>query len=66
MQSERNLEVFISHGSLKDKVSEFLYALGVVYDDEEIIDIKFGNLNGDIVPLVLKIKPEVEFIKHHV
>ena len=64
MNSERNLEVFISHGNLKDKVSEFLYALGVVYDDEEIVDIKFGALNGDIVPLVIKLKPEVEFIKH--
>lgn len=58
----REIETCISIANIKDQVGALLYAAGIVYDNEDIIDIEFdfeGRSNA-VVPFKIKIKKHQE------
>jgi hypothetical protein len=61
------IEMALSRSNIVDQVAALLYATGVAYDNENISDIQFGAMNGEIVPIKVSInKPqEVQHIIHN-
>lgn len=64
MNSVRTLETAISEANVKDQVAAFLYSIGVVQDNQDIVDIEFGNKNDGIIPLKIKLKEDLEVGRH--
>jgi hypothetical protein len=62
----RTIETSISVDNIKDQVIAFLYAIGVVHDNEGVVDITMGEVNNNLVPLAIQIKREgeVKLIRH--
>jgi len=62
----RTIETSISVDNIKDQVIAFLYAIGVVHDNEGVVDLKMGEMNNNLVPLAIQIKREgeVKLIRH--
>ena len=59
----RTIELSISKSNLDAQVAQFLYAMGVVFDDEEVKDIQYKFNGGDIVPLKIRIEKEVKVFR---
>ena len=63
----REIETNISFSNIKDQVAAFLYATGMIHDNEDVIDIQFDwqFVNSSSIPITLKLKKhqEVEIIK---
>lgn len=66
----RVIETTINRDTIVSQVAAFLYAAGIVNDDEHISNIQFGELFGasdtELVPIKihLKMPQRVEVIKH--
>lgn len=63
----RNLESYISDGTVKDLIAAHLYATTLVSDDEEVLELDLGEPNREGVrPIRYKIikNKEVELIVH--
>ena len=56
MNSERSIELTISRDNVVSQVAAFLAAIGVVKDNEEILDIKFGDIHKDQIPIKISFK----------
>ena len=66
----RTIETVINRDTIVSQVAAFLYAAGIVNDDEHITNIQFGELFGasttEHVPIKIFFKQpqSVEVIKH--
>jgi hypothetical protein len=57
----RTIETSIHHKTIEDQVAAFLYASGIMHDNNEILKIHFGELKKDgTVPLEITFKEEKE------
>lgn len=54
--NSRCLELSLNRDTIVSQVSAFLYASGLIHDKEEFIDIKFGDMSEDIVPIKILFK----------
>jgi hypothetical protein len=54
----RSLEATISLSNIKDQISALLYAVGLVKDSEDIVELEFkrNDLYKELVPISFKIK----------
>lgn len=61
----RVIETTINRDTIVSQVSAFLYAAGVVLDNEEVLDIEFGGIENSLVDIKIHIKKpqKVEIIK---
>lgn len=63
----REIELTISRQNVVDQIAALLYATGVIYDNEHVIDIVYEGAGGnETVPLKIRLKREqqVEVIQH--
>jgi hypothetical protein len=69
---ERHVSITVS--TIKDQIASLMYAFGVVNDNEDIIDIRFGykrvmDTDEELIPIILKIRnrntTEVKIITHN-
>lgn len=51
----RTVRTNISRSNLDAQIAALLYAVGIVNDDEEILEIKIKKLSDDIVPITISI-----------
>jgi len=60
--TSRTIETAISTGMIRDQIIQFLYATGIVREDEDVKSLDFGklvNLNKDsVIPLKINFKGE--------
>jgi len=56
MNSERSIQLTISRDNVVSQVAAFLVAIGVIRDNEEIVDIKFGDVSKELVPITICFK----------
>ena len=54
--TERTLELSISKSNLYEAIGDFLCRMGFVNFNEDVVDIKLGNMDNDPVPLCVTIK----------
>ena len=55
----RTIEMNVSQQNIDDQVSAFLYSIGVVHDNEEIVSLDYGQL-GSVRPLKIEIYKKSE------
>lgn len=66
----RTIETTINRDTIVSQVAAFLYAVGIVHDDEHILNIQFGELFGasdkELVPIKIELKKKqrVEVLKY--
>ena len=60
----RTIEQSVSLDNIKDQIAALLYATGVVHDNEDIEELVIPGVNTPIVNIKIKIRGEVEQIKH--
>lgn len=56
MNSQRTLEMTISRDNMVSQIAAFLYAIGIVHGNEEVINIQFTDVNQELVPIKVIIK----------
>lgn len=57
----RTIKLSLNRKTIEDQIAAFLYAIGVVKDNEDVAEIKMEwSDKADVIPLELKIKKEVE------
>lgn len=63
----REIELTLSRQNIVDQIAALLYATGIVFDDEHVVDIVFEGAGGnETVPIkvCLKKHQEVEVVAH--
>jgi hypothetical protein len=66
----REIELTLSRQTIVDQVAAFLYAAGIVHDDEEVNNIQFSDIFGrsDIelvkTKIFIKKHQQVDLVKH--
>lgn len=62
----REIELTLNRQTIVDQVAAFLYASGVVHDDEHVVNIQFKELFGmsdtELCPIKLCLKKHQEVI----
>jgi len=62
----RDLTIYLNDGTLKDLIAAHLYAITVVRDDEEVLELSLSEPENDIRAVRFKLikNKEVEVIVH--
>lgn len=56
----RVIEASISQDNLQASVAQFLYAIGIVNDNEDVVSLKFGDTTAAVIPIKIEIQKEVK------
>lgn len=59
----RTIELAISKSNLDAQVAQFLYAMGVIHDHEDVKNIEYQINGSDLVPLKIQIEEEVKVFR---
>lgn len=59
-ESTRDLTAYLNGDQVRDHLTAFLYAVGLVKDNEEVELLKFdlADLNKEVIPVHLKLREE--------
>ena len=62
----RDLTIYLNDGTLKDIIAAHLYAITVVHDDEEVLELSLSEPENDVREVRFKLikNKEVEVIVH--